>query len=67
MGLSKNWGSLFGSPANKDHSIFESNLGPPVYGNPHMFQPCIAFQPCIEGKCTRCGQSDKMMSQQDRQ
>ena len=26
----------FGSPYNKDHNMFGSILGPPIYGSPHM-------------------------------
>ena len=29
-------GAHFGSPYNKDHNIFGSILGPPIYGSPHM-------------------------------
>ena len=36
MGVSINWGPLFGSPYNKDHSILGSILGPPIYGSLHM-------------------------------
>ena len=29
-------GQIFGSPYNKDHNIFGSILGPPIYGSPHI-------------------------------
>ena len=36
MGVSHTSGPHFGSPYNKDHNIFGSILGPPVYGSPHI-------------------------------
>ena len=33
---SKTNGPHFGSPYNKDHNIFGSILGPPIYGSPHI-------------------------------
>ena len=38
MAVSKNEGPHFGSPCNKDHQIFGSILGPPVYGSPHIWR-----------------------------
>ena len=35
VGKSTNEGPHFGSPYNKDHNIFGSTLGPPIYGSPH--------------------------------
>ena len=31
-----NQGPHFGSPYNKDHNVFGSILGPPIYGSPHL-------------------------------
>ena len=36
MGLSENWGTLFGGPYNKDPTIEGTILGSPIIGNPHM-------------------------------
>ena len=36
LAVSKNMGPHFGSPYNKDHNIFGSILGPPIYGSPHL-------------------------------
>ena len=36
MAVSKNYGPHFGSPYNKDHNIFGSILGAPIYGSPHI-------------------------------
>ena len=37
MAVSKNQGPHFGSPYNKDHNIFGSILGSPIYGSPHIW------------------------------
>ena len=36
MGVSKNYGPLFGSPYNKSPTILGSILGPPIIGNSHV-------------------------------
>ena len=35
MAVSTNQGPHFGSPYHKDHNVFGSILGPPIYGSPH--------------------------------
>ena len=36
MGVSENWGTLFGGPYNKDPTIWGTVLGSPIFGNSHM-------------------------------
>ena len=43
MGVSKNWGPLFGSPHIKSPSILGSILGPPIVGNSQIAQSRCLF------------------------
>ena len=38
LGVSQNYGYLFGGPHDKDHSILGSILGPSILGNYHLRQ-----------------------------
>ena len=42
MGLSQNYGYLFGGPHNEDYSILGSILGSPYFGKlPHLLQRAL--------------------------
>ena len=48
MVVSKNLGSLFGSPCSDDHSMLGSILGPLIVGNSHIWHPGSSFRPRLK-------------------
>ena len=50
MGVSQNYGYLFGGPNNKDYSIFGSILGSPYFGKLPYQEPQRALS-CMRAFC----------------